>query len=491
MRKGRADVKNDRYRIQNPEQPQPGGTRRDFLWRTACAAVGLQAVSSTLFDLRRVASAACTPSNDYKAMICLFLYGGNDGNNIVVPRSGADYSAYAIARQALALPSGVLLPITPLNPPPGDTRQWGLHPQLPNLRNLFNAQKAAVVANVGPLVAPITRADYLAESSALPPQLFSHSDQTAHWMTSWPDQIPTTGWGGRMADRINALNLNSQVSMSMSLDGTNIFQVGSNVTQVQISNDGSIGLWGYEHQPDWNHPPTTAINAMVAKSYGNLLERAYARVVDRAIDNDQLLRQAFEWVDANGGVPQFSDAVRDTNLGSQLYTIARLIKARGQLCLTRQVFFAASGGYDTHDDQVASGSPQTGSHADLLGEMDAAIGAFQAAMDALGIPDKVTLFTASDFGRTYKSNLWGSDHGWGGHHFVVGGAVRGGRMYGRMPQLVMEGPDDTEDGRWIPTVSVDEYSATLARWFGVAPSELAEIFPNIGNFASSNLGFMV
>jgi uncharacterized protein (DUF1501 family) len=154
------------------------------------------------------------------------------------------------------------------------------------------------------------------------------------------------------------------------------------------------------------------------------------------------------------------------------------------------MFFAASGGYDTHDDQVASNSPQTGSHADLLGEMDAAIGAFQAAIDAMGIGQQVTLFTASDFGRTYKSNLWGSDHGWGNHHFVVGGAVQGGRFYGRMPQLAMEGPDDTEDGRWIPKVSVDEYSATLARWFGVPPSELPEIFPNIGNFASSNLGFL-
>jgi uncharacterized protein (DUF1501 family) len=487
-------VSDERYRTKKSDRGHStegvGATRRDFLWRSACAAVGMQAISSTLFDLRRVASAACTPSNDYKAMICLFLYGGNDGNNVIVPRSGSDYSAYALARQALALPSGVLLPVTPLNPPPGDNRQWGLHPRLTNLRNLFNAQKAAVIANVGPLVEPVTRADYLSGGAEFPPQLFSHSDQTVHWMTSWPDQVPVTGWGGRMADRINYLNTNSQVSMSMSLDGSNVFQVGDSVTQIQVSSDGSIGLWGYEHAPTWNHPPTTAINAMVAKSYGNLLERAYARVVDRAIDNDQLLREAFEWVDANGGVPQFSPNVIDTNLGGQLYTIARLIKARGQLCLNRQMFFAASGGYDTHDDQVASNSPQTGSHADLLGEMDAAIGAFQAAIDAMGIGQQVTLFTASDFGRTYKSNLWGSDHGWGNHHFVVGGAVQGGRFYGRMPQLAMEGPDDTEDGRWIPKVSVDEYSATLARWFGVPPSELPEIFPNIGNFASSNLGFL-
>jgi uncharacterized protein (DUF1501 family) len=204
-----------------------------------------------------------------------------------------------------------------------------------------------------------------------------------------------------------------------------------------------------------------------------------------------LLRGAMENVDATGGVPGFSAAVLDTNLGSQLHTVARLIKARNDLGLRRQVFFVASGGYDTHDDQVSEGTPETGTHASLLGEMDGAVGAFYASLDQMNLEDSVTLFTASDFGRTYNANGVGSDHGWGSHHFVVGGAVRGQRIYGRMPDLTMNGPDDTEDGRWIPTLSVDEYSATLARWFGVTPSELAEIFPNLGNFDTPDLGFLL
>lgn len=468
-----------------PEPPQPM-TRRDLLWRTACAGVGMNAISSTLFDLRRVASAA-TIDPGYKALVCLFLYGGNDGDNTIVPR-GAEYSAYAAARGALALPSAMLRPITPLSSP--DPRLWGLHPSLASIQSLFQAGKAAIVANVGPLVVPVTRAQYLSENVPLPPQLFSHSDQTVHWMTSWPDQVPTTGWGGRMADRINALNGNAQISMSMSLDGSNTFQVGEQVTQIQVSRDGSIGVWGYYPDAQWNHPPTTAIDSMLAKSYGNLFERAYQGVLGRAIANDALLRSAMEAVDASGGVPGFSQPVLDTNLGSQLHAVARLIKARNDLGLRRQVFFVASGGYDTHDDQVDSGAPQNGTHSSLLSEMDGAVGAFYSSLDQMDLEDSVTLFTASDFGRTWNPNGIGTDHGWGAHHFVVGGAVQGQRIYGAMPELAIGGPDDTEDGRWIPTLSVDEYSATLARWFGVSSSELAEIFPNIGNFNSSDLGFL-
>jgi uncharacterized protein (DUF1501 family) len=466
-------------------------TRRDFLWRTACAAVGLHSVSATLFDLRRVASAAsfCPPAGDYKALVCLFLYGGNDGNNMIVPRGG-DYAAYRARRKDLALPQSTLLPISPLEPAAGDGRQWALHPSLKNLQALFEAGRAAVLANVGPLVEPVRRADFLAGRGNLPPQLFSHSDQTAHWMTSWPDHVPTTGWGGRMADRINCLNAEARVSMSMSLDGSNVFQVGDRVTQIQVSRDGSLGLWGFEHQPTWNHPPSTAIRSMVARSYGNLLERAYARLIGRAIDNDLLLRGAFEWVERNGGVPQFSQSVRESYLGGQLYTVARLIKARAELDLSRQVFFCAAGGYDTHDDQVESAAPHRGTHAELLAEVDAAVGAFQAAVDAMGLGRQVTLFTASDFGRTYEPNLWGSDHGWGNHHLVVGGAVKGHRIYGRMPELAVGGPDDTEDGRWIPTLSVDEYSATLASWFGVGEGDLSDVFPNLANFSRRDVGFL-
>ncbi len=241
-----------------------GLTRRSFL-RSVCTAVGVTSLTSTVFDLRRIAAAAPL-AGDYKALVCVFLYGGNDSNNVLVPR-GTDYAAYAAARGPLALSQATLLPVTPLSG--GDGRQWGLHPGLPGLRNLFNQQRLALVANVGPLVAPVTRAELLAGTAALPPQLFSHSDQTVHWQTSLPDQPARSGWGGRVADLLHSLNGTAQVSMSMSLAGNNTFQVGNAVTQYQLSSEGSIGLGWYSDGTQWNDPPSTAIRSLMARSYGN------------------------------------------------------------------------------------------------------------------------------------------------------------------------------------------------------------------------------
>ncbi|HXT22377.1 MAG TPA: hypothetical protein VN923_16610, partial [Thermoanaerobaculia bacterium] len=250
-------------------------TRRRFV-RSACAAVGMTSLAHTVFDLRRIASAATLPAvaaGDYRALVCLFLYGGNDGNNVVVPR-GAEYAGYAAARGALALPQSLLrvLPNTP------DGRQWGLHPALSELHGLLAQNKAAIVANVGPLVAPLTRAEYEAGSAAVPPQLFSHSDQTLHWQTSLPDQPARSGWGGRIADLVHAANGNAQLSMSMSLAGNNTFQVGSAVTQYQVSPDGSVGLGWYYDGNEWNDPPSTAIRRLMSASYGNLFTQGYRDV---------------------------------------------------------------------------------------------------------------------------------------------------------------------------------------------------------------------
>lgn len=460
------------------ELPVRGLTRRSFL-RSACTAVGMTSLASTVFDLRRIAAAAPL-AGDYKALVCVFLYGGNDSNNVLVPR-GTDYAAYAAARSGLALGQASLLPITPLSG--GDGRQWGLHPSLPGLRNLFNQQRLALVANVGPLVAPVTRAEYLAGTAALPPQLFSHSDQTVHWQTSLPDQPARTGWGGRVADLLNALNGTAQVSMSMSLSGNNTFQVGNAVTQYQLSSEGSIGLGWYYDGNEWNHPPSIAIRQLMARSYGNLFQKGYRDVFQRALDQDRLLSAALETA------PALQTAFPDTDLGRQLRMIARLISIREALGLRRQVFFCAAGGYDTHDGQIGD-QAEVGAHADLLTELDGAMSSFYAATTELGVASDVTSFTASDFGRTYISNGGGSDHGWGAHHFVLGGAVAGGRFYGDVPTLAVDGPDDSSDGRWIPTISVDEYSATLARWFGVAASDLPLVLPNIGRFATPDLGFL-
>jgi uncharacterized protein (DUF1501 family) len=459
-------------------EPKPAPTRRQFMWQSACAAVGLSSLASTLFDLRRIAAAAplsygSAAAGDYKALVCVFLYGGNDCNNMLVPFDAADYASYAATRQGLALAQGTLLPINLVSG--GDGRQWALHPSMGGLQSLFAQQKMALLANVGPLVAPVTRSDYLNQTAALPPQLFSHSDQTTHWQTSLPDQPPATGWGGRVADLLNALNGAQQISMSISLNGANTFQVGRTVTQFQCSSSGPIPLDRYTTST--TDASSNALRSLLAASYGNLFQASYRDVFQHAIDNDVLLMNVL------AGLPALTTQFPATDLGGQLGMIARLVQARQALGQQRQVFFCATGGFDTHQGQLV---PQ----AQLLGEVSDALAAFYAATVEMQVQQSVTAFTASDFGRTFRSNGNGSDHGWGSHHILVGGAVQGGRIYGRVPTLAIDGPDDTHDGRWIPTTSVDEYAATLAKWFGVAASDYPTVLPNLGRFSTPDLGFM-
>ncbi len=403
---------------------------------------------------------------------------------MLVPTLASDYAAYAAARDGLALPSSSLLSLTPLETPAGDPRTWAMHPNLPKLRGMFNGGRAAVVANVGPLVAPLTKDEYLNHTAAVPPQLFSHSDQTVHWQTSLPDQPAKTGWGGRAADLLRSLNENAQISMSISLAGSNTFQVGNVVTQYQVSSEGPQGLASYVPASQGADAASQAVRSILGKSHGNLFERGYRGIFQTALDSQELLSGALE------AAPVITTAFPDTDLGNQLKMIAQLVSVRETLGLRRQIFFCAAQGYDTHDGQVGADALQ-GAHADLLTELDDAVAAFDAAMTELAVADSVTTFTASDFGRTYQANGNGSDHGWGNHHFVTGGAVRGGRFYGDMPTLAIGGPNDAgNQGRWIPTTSVDEYSATLARWFGVAQSDMGLVLPNLGRFASTDLGFM-
>ncbi len=461
--------------------PIPGMTRRRFLRHSACAAAGMTAAYNTLFDLRRIAAAA--PLGDSKSLVCVFLAGGNDANNTLVPTLAGDYAQYAAARGALALPQTALLPLRPVVPPPGDSREWGLHPSLAGVQGLFARGRLAVVANVGPLVGPLSREEFLNRSAAVPPQLFSHSDQTVHWQTALPDQPARTGWGGRTADLLHALNDEARISMSISVAGTNTFQVGDAVTQYQVSPEGPVGLTAYVPAEAGHDAGSVAIRRLLARSYGNLFERGYGGIFQRALDNQELLAGAL------AAAPPLATVFPETELGLQLQMVARLISVREDLGLRRQIFFCAVQGYDTHGGQIGATSLD-GAHADLLAELDGGLAAFDAAMTELGLADSVTAFTASDFGRAYLPNGDGSDHGWGGHHFVVGGAVRGGRLYGQMPTLALEGPEDAGEGRWIPTTSVDEYSATLARWFGVADGDLPLVFPNLGRFANPDLGFM-
>lgn len=469
-------------------------SRRKFVGQ-CCAAVGVTGMASTLASLRATVAAADIPSggtppkagavaSDYKALVCIFLSGGNDASNVIIPNDSG-YSGYASARSVLALPQSVLLPLTPRN---SDGRAWGLHPSLAEVHGLFNAGRLALLTNVGTLVEPTTKAQYNARTVKLPPQLFSHNDQQVQWQSSVPDQPFRTGWGGRMADLVNSLNSNSQASMSVTLNGFNNLQVGSEVVQLAVqpasANSPKGGSVVFTNTAGANNSVRYAAQKdLFGGANANLFASAFGSLSNDAIGTSELLGSVLS------SAPTLATTFPNTSLANQLKSIAYLISIAGGMNLKRQVFFARIGGWDTHADQVDANTA-VGAHANLLQQVSQAMNAFYDATVELGCADRVTTFTASDFGRTYSSNGDGTDHGWGAHHLVMGGAVNGGDIYGRMPTLTIGGPDDTAQGRWIPTTSVDEYGATLARWFGVSATNLSVAFPNIGRFANPNLGFV-
>jgi uncharacterized protein (DUF1501 family) len=486
-------------------------TRRQFIRRAACAAVGTAAMTAAIRDLRFM-NAAVAQSNisDYKALVCIFLAGGNDSNNLILPTLQTEYDNYASIRSnVLALPQNSILPVTTLN---GDGRTYGLHPACPELQTLFGEGKLAFLFNAGTLVYPITRAQYLAKSVAQPPQLFSHADQVSQWQTSLPDQPALTGCFGRCADLMNSVNTNAPISMSVSLAGANTMEVGNIVSQYSVSTSGAIALSGVTA----GSARERALTNLLGLPYPNMQAQAYASVAQHAIVTGGVLNNAITntqsanyWTNAfpvNITVPT-GGTVNNSTLSAQLKMVARLIEAGYRTAgnpsngfgMRRQIFFCSVGGYDLHTGQtsVINGTPVTtsGAHANLLAELSQSMYAFQRAMEQLdvnypNISKGVTAFTASDFGRTFPSNGLGSDHGWGSHHLIMGGAVKGQKTYGKFPALTVNGPDDTSTGRWIPTTATDQYFATLATWFGVDSGNLATVFPNIGRFSTPNLGFI-
>jgi uncharacterized protein (DUF1501 family) len=453
-------------------------SRRKFIG-ACCSAVGATGMLSALAQLRLIGAVA-QPASDFKALVCLFLAGGNDANNLIIPNDPAGYAAYAASRGALALPQSGLLGIAPAT---SDGREWALHPAVPDLRDLFTGGRLAFLANTGSLVVPTTKAQYQARSVTLPPQLFSHSDQQVQWQSSVPDKPFTTGWGGRLADLVNAFNENPTISMSISLAGKNSFQVGSSVAQYAVNSSGVVQLAGTTGAAGGIR--LQALKDLMNPLDAGLFATAFGDATGGAIEDAALLAGIL------GATSPFTTAFPTSSLGQQLRMIAWLIHVAPQLGLKRQVFFARVGGWDLHDNQVDPLDTSAGAHATLLADLGASLKAFNDATTELGLADSVTAFTASDFGRTFNTNGDGSDHGWGSHHLIMGGAVRGGDIYGTIPELVINGPDDTGRGRWIPTTSVDEYSATLARWFGVSELDLPLVLPNIGRFANPDLGFML
>ena len=475
--------------------PTPDLSRRKFLG-ACCASVGATGLLSTLAQLRLMGAVAspdngpvsppraAAPQPDYKALVCLFLAGGNDANNLVIPTDTANYAAYAAGRGALALPQNAVLPITPRT---NDGRTWGIHPAMTELRNLFNSGQFAVLANVGTLAYPMTKAQYTSGSVPRPSQLFSHNDQQVEWQSSIADKPFVTGWGGRLADLTNAFNANNRISMSITLNGQNSFQVGKSIDQYAVGTGGAIALTGTGTGTSVNGLRTAALNDALAMQNGNLFETAFGGVTTGALGASSLVSSVIT------GASPFTalfNAANNSGLAQQLHMVARLVNAQQSLNLKRQIFFVRVGGFDLHDNQVTAGATTSGAHANLLRDISLSLNAFNNALTQIGAQNQVTTFTSSDFGRTYNTNGDGSDHGWGSHHFLMGGAVQGGDIYGKMPTFAIDGPDDTGRGRWIPTTSVDQYAGTLAKWFGVSATDMPVVLPNLGRFASSDLGFM-
>jgi uncharacterized protein (DUF1501 family) len=467
--------------------------RREFLEKTLCATCSSALFGSMLPKLALAQSAAGGGrrllGNDYRALVGVYLYGGNDAFNMIVPRDASHYATYAATRTNLAVPQAQLLALNPLaGGLPSDGAQYGLHPNMAGMQGLFNSGRAAIIGNVGPLVRPVTKAEYQAGTAILPPQLYSHSDQTVFWQTPRADTDQRLGWGGKLADIFFAQNPNPNLSMNISLDGENVFQAGEQISPYFMSPDGveQIGpLVG-----DWDYPirRRNTFNALMAASLGHPLQRAYRDVVQRTRAVAAEVEAALDAsIAATPNTAPPYNAFPDTWIGRQLRMVARMISIRDVLQMNRQIFMVGVGGYDNHDNQLAD-------HPALLLELSQAVTAFYNATAFFAIQNSVTTFTMSEFGRTLTNNGDGTDHGWGGHAFVVGGAVNGQRFYGHMPNLADSNNDDDADwGQIIPRVSVDQYAATISKWYGLSDLDRPTIFPNLQYFPSyggPDLGFM-
>jgi uncharacterized protein (DUF1501 family) len=462
------------------KKPDNHINRRQFLGQASCAAVGTTSLLSTLTNMMLTSSAVAQNTagfTDYRAMVCLFMPGGNDSYNLLVP-TGAAYSQYAQVRADLALPQNALLPINPLN---NAGRSLALHPGVSGLQSLFEQQKLAFISNVGSLVRPTTLNDFNTGNS-IPYGIFSHSDQQEQWQTSIPDVRSGIGWAGRAADLLDSSNVNSSVSMNISISGNNLLQVGNQVVPYTVNASGAPALNGYGSDFGYDPIRHSAIDNQLAQEYKNMLEKTYSRMKRNSLDAYQLFTEAT-------GNPLPADNLGSGPLGRQLRQVAKIIAGRNTLGVKRQIFYVQWGGWDFHDNVIDN-------MAAMMPVVSDAVKAFYDLTVAMGVANNVTLFSASEFGRSLTSNAKGSDHAWGGNQFVVGGAVNGKKTYGTYPDLFQNNPLDTGRGRLIPTTAVDQLAAELAIWLGVSKSDLPLVLPNISRFYDINsttnpLGFML
>ncbi|MGV6832351.1 MAG: DUF1501 domain-containing protein [bacterium] len=459
-------------------------SRRKFLGQS-CAALGYTTLFSSLINLRAMAAAAAdnsttVASGNYKALVCLMLAGGNDSFNMLMPKGDNEYAEYALTRSNLAIAQNDIRQINPIT---NDGRIFGVHPGMADMQQLFEMGNLAFACNVGTLIEPSTKTQILDGVVQTPLGLFSHADQIQQWQTGRPHERSTIGWGGRIADLIQSTNTNQNISMNISLQGSNVFQQGNEIIPYAISPNGSVGLNGYGEQNVFDQLRTDAIDSMLDRDYQDVYKNTYRNTI-KSSNNASVEFQA--GIDA---VNDFTTPHPESNpLADQLRMVAKTIAARDTLSFQRQIFFVQLGGWDHHDELLIN-------HTNHLTLVNDAVKYFSDLMDELGTQDCVTTYSLSDFGRTLTSNGNGTDHAWGGNAFMMGGAVNGQEFYGDYPTLALNSDLDLNNGILVPTTAADMYIAELALWFGVAPSDLSMILPNISNFYDTSsgispLGFM-
>jgi len=462
-------------------------SRRKFLGEASCAALGSTTFLSSVLNLGMINTASARPHilgspNDYKAMVCILLAGGCDTFNVLVPTETSEYQEYQDTRSTLALDINA-------NPPQlldlnynNAGRTFAVNAAMPNTKTLFDNGDLAFLSNIGTLIEPITDAeDFFNGNKQIPLGLYSHSDQIMQWQTSVPQSRSAVGVGGRMADLIHDMNTIPQISMNISLDGKNRFQAGNTITEFSIDNSTTDANIGFQRFPSWwsdsgflNATRDSAINSMVSQSYANIFQETFGSIGQTTMESNEIMKVAL------ANVTPLSTNFSTTNLSQDLKKIAEIMSVRSHLGVCRQIFFTTFGGWDHHDDVINN-------QAAMLPILDNALNEFNDAMTELGLHDNIVTFTISDFARTLTSNGNGSDHAWGGNQMIMGGPINGNEIYGDYPSLHLDGPLNVSDrGNILPKLSVDEFYAEIALWFGVSPNDLDYILPNLCNFYSSN-----